>query len=145
MQRAGQRGQRGHVHVMPAGVHGAGPGRPRHAGGLGDGQRVEFGADAHRGPRPADPQHGPGAAGHPLGAGPARQGFQQLVHRGLLVAGQAGPGMQFPAQALRVRQFPVHRIAQRAERFQREYDGHRSNSTSAMARFTVPVLNVTRI
>jgi len=46
--------------------------------------------------------------------------------------------MQFPAQALRVRQFPVHRIAQRAERFQRENDGHRSNSTTAMARFTVP-------
>ena len=137
MQGADQCGERGHVHVVAAGVHGPGGSGPRHAGRLGDGQRVEFGADTHRWTRPPDPQHGPSAGRHPLGGGPTREGVQQLVQGGLFVAGQAGPGVQFPAQPFRGRQFPVHRVAQRPERFQWEHEGHRSSSDTAMARFTV--------
>ena len=44
-RRPAERGQRGQVHVVAARVHGAGPRRPRHAGLLGDRQRVEFGAE----------------------------------------------------------------------------------------------------
>ena len=104
---AQQRHERGLVHVVAAGVHGAVGRREAGAGALGHGERVELGAQRHR--RAAGGADPPDRAG--AGHGQEVQHALELVRdaggRVVLVARQARLGVQLAPQPLGGRQLPI--------------------------------------